>query len=278
MFYTDRRRLNTSPSLSEFELNRLASTINTHTTWRRELFDVGIFKDTILPSLSLHSSLALIAYAAGRETNSVETKDWLWSIAPVVNGWWSAVGRKVLIDGLPLRRALVLLSRPERLLLTGVTLWGGRLLYRVASRGYHPAIQACAVGLFSTGFALEVLVDWQLARWQASGRGEKRLCKEGVWSQMLLYGSNMLVPVEIFSSIVNYLFLRRIEGDKQTEACQEQRYSHSNREKYEDLRRFHKSHNAVWPKLDVLTSKWFWALVGAGVAGVATEKAINILL
>ncbi|KAH8673523.1 hypothetical protein BX600DRAFT_206965 [Xylariales sp. PMI_506] len=101
--------------------------------WHRELFDVGIFKDTILPSLSLHGSLAVLAYGIGRATDSVEAKDWLWPAAPIANAWWSAVGRK-LQRGLTLHQALTVLSRPERLLLTGVTLWGGRLLYRISSR------------------------------------------------------------------------------------------------------------------------------------------------
>lgn len=212
-----------------------------HQTWHRELFDVGIFKDTILPSLSFHGSLALVAYGIGRATDSVEAKDWLWPAAPIANAWWSAVGRK-LQRGLTLTQALTLLSRPERLLLTGVTLWGGRLLYRISSRsierrqsgkgtddpryeedkkdpnfwnkalftifvpealvqtlvtlpftapfhhqgkvlsGYHPVIQAIAVGLFSAGLALEVLADAQLAAYKKTTKDSSQVCKEGVWS------------------------------------------------------------------------------------------------
>ena len=40
-------------------------------------FDVGIFKDTLLPSLGLHSSFAVIAYGIARATNRVEVKDYL---------------------------------------------------------------------------------------------------------------------------------------------------------------------------------------------------------
>jgi hypothetical protein len=40
-------------------------------------FDVGIFKDTLLPSLGLHSSFAVIAYGIARGTNRVEVKDYL---------------------------------------------------------------------------------------------------------------------------------------------------------------------------------------------------------
>lgn len=220
-----------------------------HQTWHRELFDIGIFRDTILPSLSLHGSLALVAYGIGRATDSVEAKDWLWPAAPIANAWWSAVGRKVVYRGLTTTQALGLLSRPERLLLTGVTLWGGRLLYRIVSRsvkrrraaagteggskddpryeeakkadpagfwnsalfsifvpealiqtiitlpftapfhhqgkvltGYHPLIQGLAVGLFSAGFALEVLADAQLAAYKETAEDKRAVCKEGVWS------------------------------------------------------------------------------------------------
>ncbi|KAB5560123.1 hypothetical protein GE09DRAFT_1115792 [Coniochaeta sp. 2T2.1] len=97
------------------------------------LFDVGILRDTLAPSLALHSGLAVIAWSAARYTGRVEAKDWLWPSGQVINAWWSAVGRRVW-SGLTLAQALARLSWPERLLLSGVTLWGGRLLYRISSR------------------------------------------------------------------------------------------------------------------------------------------------
>jgi len=198
------------------------------------LFDVGILRDTLAPSLALHSGLALAAWGAARYTGRVEAKDWLWPSGQVVNAWWSAVGRKVY-SGLTLGQALARLSWPERLLLSGVTLWGGRLFYRIASRsvargmddpryeeekkeegywekslltnflpeavfqsliclpftapfrhegavltGYHPYVQMLAVGLFSAGFAMESLADYQLDRFKAEGG--KGTLGEGVWS------------------------------------------------------------------------------------------------
>ncbi|KAI0128990.1 hypothetical protein BJ170DRAFT_356224 [Xylariales sp. AK1849] len=322
--------------------------------WHREFFDVGIFKDTILPSLSLHSSLALIAYGVGRATNSVEAKDWLWPTAPIANAWWSAVGRKVK-RGLTLGQALSLLSRPERLLLTGVTLWGGRLLYRISSRsiarrqsrkgtddprydelkkdpgfwntalftvflpealvqtvitlpftapfhhqgkvltGYHPLVQGLAVGLFSAGLALEILADSQLDAYKETVHDETAVCKSGVWSlvrhpnylgdalvhfsfPLLLYGSDLLAPIEILGSIANYLFLRYVGGDKQTEAHQERRYSASNLEKHADFQKFKESHNSVWPKADVLKNQWLWIVVGTGAAGAVLEQGLSYVL
>jgi hypothetical protein len=97
------------------------------------LFDVGILKDTLVPSLTLHSGLALIAYGAARYTNRVEAKDWLWPSGQVVNAWWSAVGRR-LAQGYTVSQAFSRLSWHERVILTGVTLWGGRLFYRIVRR------------------------------------------------------------------------------------------------------------------------------------------------
>lgn len=198
------------------------------------LFDVGIFKDTLGPSLTLHSGLALIAYGAARYTQRVEAKDWLWPSGQVVNAWWSAIGRRVAA-GLTVSQAFRRLSWHERLMLTGVTLWGGRLFYRIATRsiqrgkddpryeeakkeegfwntalfkvfvpealfqmvislpftapfrhegavmmGYHPFIQMLAVGLYSSGLAMETLADYQLDQYKAEGG--TGILREGVWS------------------------------------------------------------------------------------------------
>lgn len=43
-----------------------------------------------------------------------------------------------------------------------------------------PVLEAAAIGLFSAGFALETLADWQLARHQAKEEGG--IMREGVWS------------------------------------------------------------------------------------------------
>lgn len=95
---------------------------------------VGIFQSTILPSIGFHSGLAITAYLASRATDRVDGKDFLWPTAPVLNAWWSAVGLKVLNNNLSLSAAWDTVSYPERLLLAGITIWGGRLLYRTASQ------------------------------------------------------------------------------------------------------------------------------------------------
>ncbi|KAF1950129.1 DUF1295-domain-containing protein [Byssothecium circinans] len=310
------------------------------------LFDVGILKDTLAPSLGLHSGLAIIAWGAARYTGRVEAKDWLWPSGQVANAWWSAVGRR-LIQGLTLSQVFHRLSWHERLVLTGVTLWGGRLFYRVSRRsiqrgrddprydvvkkeenfwnkslfttfipeaffqmlislpftapfrhegavlmGYHPYVQMAAVGLFSTGFALETLADYQLDQYKAEGG--TGILKEGVWSIVrhpnylgdafvhisfivLLYGSDMLAPIELLGPLANYLFLRFFGGEKEKAAYQNRRYSESHPEKFAELERFRGEKNSFWPSAKEFSNKWLWTVVGLGGVGVALEEVLRTL-
>ncbi|KAK8151120.1 hypothetical protein BC567DRAFT_188153 [Phyllosticta citribraziliensis] len=95
---------------------------------------VGLLQSAIIPSFGFHSGMSVIAYGISRYTNKIDGKDWLWPSAPVANAWWSAIGTRVLYDGLTLSDAWSSVTYPEKLLLTGVTAWGVRLFYRVASR------------------------------------------------------------------------------------------------------------------------------------------------
>ncbi|KAF3067137.1 hypothetical protein GL218_08862 [Daldinia childiae] len=95
---------------------------------------LGLLQHAVLPSFGFHSGLSLIAYGLGRYTDTVEAKDWLWPSAQVANAWWSAVGIPVVHEGLSLSAAWSALSYDQKLLLGGVSAWGLRLFYRVASR------------------------------------------------------------------------------------------------------------------------------------------------
>lgn len=327
------------------------------------LFDVGILKDTLVPSLTLHSGLAVIAWGAARYTQRVDAKDWLWPSGQVANAWWSAIGRR-LVQGFTVSQAFSRLSWHERLILTGVTLWGGRLFYRIARRsinrgkddprydeakkeegfwnsalfkvflpeaffqmlislpfsapfrhegavlnGYHPTIQMLAVGLFSSGLALETLADYQLDQYKAEGG--KGILREGVWSIVrnpkyipqpcmlfspklttssylgdalvhtsfivMLYGSDMLAPVELLGPLANYAFLRFFGGDAEKEKHQTRRYSASQPEKFAELEQFRREKNAFWPTAQELSNKWLWTVVGIGAAGVAVEQTLRAL-
>ena len=326
------------------------------------LFDVGILKDTLVPSLTLHSGLAIIAYGAARYTNRVEAKDWLWPSGQVVNAWWSAVGRR-LAQGYTVSQAFSRLSWHERVILTGVTLWGGRLFYRIVNRsiqrgeddpryaevkkeegfwnsalfkvfipeaffqmlislpftapfrhegavmtGYHPFVQMFAVGLFSSGLAMETLADYQLDQFKAEG--DKGIMREGVWSIVrnpkyvplfqspchslmsysylgdalvhisfivMLYGSDMLAPIELLGPAANYAFLRFFGGDAEKEKHQERRYSASHPEKFRELEKFRADKNAFWPSVDELSNKWLWTVLGVGGLGIAVEQTLRAL-
>ncbi|KAF6811847.1 duf1295 domain protein [Colletotrichum musicola] len=269
--------------------------------------DVGILRNTVFPSLKLHSGLAVLTYAADRATDRLEIKNWLWPSGQGINAWWSAVGRH-LVHGASLSSIWQSMNRTETLLLTGVTLWGGPLFYRVAERslsrghddpryeaGKSPAFwnkefftvylpeavfqtiislpftipfrhqgigtllapspewfNAAAVGLFSAGFALKVLADWQLSQFKRGDQDEKSVCKEGIWSlvrhpnylgdalvhlsfPLLLYASGMLSSIERLGPLANYAFLRYIGGDRENEESQEARYLRNNPEKKLDL-------------------------------------------
>lgn len=79
--------------------------------------------------------MSIAAYVASRATDRVEGKDWLRPVAVLSDAWWSALGTRVFYNNLTLGAAWSTISYPERALLAGVSIWGGRLFYRVASRG-----------------------------------------------------------------------------------------------------------------------------------------------
>jgi steroid 5-alpha reductase family enzyme len=201
---------------------------------------LGLVQSAVLPSFSFQAAFSTIAYGVSRYTGRAEGKDWYWPTGITLNAWWSAIGARVVNDGLSVSTAWSMLTYSEKLLLGGVTAWGGRLLYRIASRSISrgrddprydavkkdpgfwnkalytmfwpeavvqtlislpfvlpfraPAasIQASpvtsnatawhslAVFLFSTGFAIELLADAQLAHHKKSK--STGLCRENVWS------------------------------------------------------------------------------------------------
>lgn len=200
-------------------------TVHVHEPLAASLIDVGIFKDTLFPTFALNAGISVVAYGLGRATNTVATKDIAFPASQLLAAWWSAVGRRWYHYGLPLEQVLRMQSRPEKLLLTGVTAWAGYKLARAEYRyykaggdddpkysqmktkegfwngaiidtylpealistlvalpytapfrhqgavlsGYHPIMQSVAVGLYTAGFALDVVADMQ--RGEASGSG-----------------------------------------------------------------------------------------------------------
>lgn len=95
---------------------------------------IGLLQNALLPSFALHAGLSTVTYAVARYTNRAEAKDWLWPTGQVANAWWTAVGTRVVYDGLSVPSAWNSLGYTQKLLLTGVSAWGLRLFYRIATR------------------------------------------------------------------------------------------------------------------------------------------------
>ncbi|KAL4966083.1 DUF1295 domain protein [Aspergillus stella-maris] len=96
---------------------------------------LGLIQAAVVPSFNLHAAFSTVAYGVARYTDRAEGKDWLWPTGMTLNAWWSAIGSRVINDGLSVSTAWSSLSYGEKLLLGGVTAWGSRLFYRIATRG-----------------------------------------------------------------------------------------------------------------------------------------------
>jgi hypothetical protein len=95
---------------------------------------LGLLHSVVLPSFTLHAGLSAVAYGISRYTDRVEGKDFLWASGMTLNAWWSAVGSRVVNNGLSVSEAWSDLAYPQKLLLLGATAWGVRLTSRVVSR------------------------------------------------------------------------------------------------------------------------------------------------
>jgi hypothetical protein len=94
---------------------------------------------------------------------------------------------------------------------------------------------------------------------------------------VMLYGSDMLAPVELLGPIANYAFLRYFGGDAEKEKHQERRYSASHPEKFAELEKFREDKNSFWPRTEELSNKWLWTVLGIGGLGVVVEETLRTL-
>jgi hypothetical protein len=92
---------------------------------------------------------------------------------------------------------------------------------------------------------------------------------------VMLYGSDMLAPIELLGPIANYGFLRFFGGDAEKERSQERRYSASQPDKMAELQKFRADKNAFWPSMDELSNTWLWTVLGVGGLGIAVEQALR---
>ncbi|KAH6686893.1 hypothetical protein F5X68DRAFT_208173 [Plectosphaerella plurivora] len=122
------------PRASGAEQDRLGSHFGSRPTNPINATAVGLLQSAVLPSFGLHAGLSAVAYGVARYTDRAEVKDWLWPTGLTLNAWWSAIGSRVFNDGLSIPEAFSSLNYTEKLLLGGVTAWGLRLFYRIATR------------------------------------------------------------------------------------------------------------------------------------------------
>jgi len=82
---------------------------------------------------------------------------------------------------------------------------------------------------------------------------------------------------ELLGPIANYCFLRFFGGDAEKEKHQERRYSASHPEKFAELQKFQDDKNAFWPRMEELSNRWLWTVLGVGGLGVVIEETWRTL-
>ncbi|KAK7757882.1 hypothetical protein SLS62_000260 [Diatrype stigma] len=162
------------------------------------------------------------------------------------------------------------------------------------SGGVAALVHGLAVFLFGAGFALEVLADAQLEAHSRTDKADSELVREGVWSivrhpnylgdalvhlsfPILLLGAGVLHPIALLGPAANYLFLRFVGGDRQTEASQERRYSspaaEGNPAKLAQLKAYRRDKNSFWPAPSEAANRWTWIVFAAGAGAAVLEGA-----
>lgn len=144
-----------------------------------------------------------------------------------------------------------------------------------------------ALAFFGIGTTLEVAADTQ--RRAAARRGEKGLYTGGVWSivrhpnylgdalthlsfALLSVNTPAFHPALFLGPVANYLFLRFVGGDAESEPAQSERYSQFDPAKDAELKRYKRTTNAFWPALSELGNTWTWIVLAAGAGAVVVEK------
>ncbi|KAF3942307.1 hypothetical protein ABW19_dt0205786 [Dactylella cylindrospora] len=355
---------------------------------------IGLLTTHLLPSLTLHTSLSLVAYSAGRFTNRLDSKDLLWPSSLLVNAWYHGIVHPYMFGRAKgVWECLRDMGYSQKLILGGVSVWGVRLFvkvfmkvkgrrrddgryekYRVEAartvkeggdgeveremwnkaflgiflpeavvqsfvslgwsvlrysrrvvgspmtgaatvtgteglssipvvegvvtggggglerwRGYMHMI---AIATFAAGLALEMIADSQLKRGKRrrneDGGMFDGLVRDGVWSivrhpnylgdflvhlsfPLLALADGIFNPVMFLGPVTNYIFLRFIGGDKETEEYQMEKYEKENPKKYQELLEWKKQKNSFWPGWRELGNPWTWAIVGIGAVAAGVE-------
>ena len=86
----------------------------------------------------------------------------------------------------------------------------------------------------------------------------------------------MLAPIELLGPLANYIFLRYIGGDRQTEASQATRYQGKRKASF-DAYRADDDVNSFWPSVKQFGNQWLWSCVGLGVAFAGVEQGFHLM-
>lgn len=82
-------------------------------------------------------------------------------------------------------------------------------------------------------------------------------------------------PIVLLGPVANYVFLRFVGGDKQTEESQEVRYQVNDPTKYQQMREWRQENNSFWPSVRDLANPWALAVAGCGLIGVVVEEVLR---
>lgn len=93
---------------------------------------------------------------------------------------------------------------------------------------------------------------------------------------MLLYGSDLLAPIELLGPLVNYLYIRYRGGDAQGEAAAATDFAAEKKTAFEQYRS-QEGLNFMWPSLQQLQNQWVWVVVGAGALGAVIEQGVHMM-
>jgi hypothetical protein len=91
---------------------------------------------------------------------------------------------------------------------------------------------------------------------------------------LLLYSTGCFHPLALLGTQANYIFLRAISGDKESEASQEERYKAEDPVKLDQLETRRTEKNGFWPRLQEIANPCTWVVVGAGGIGIVAEKLL----
>lgn len=94
---------------------------------------------------------------------------------------------------------------------------------------------------------------------------------------LMLYGSDMLAPLELLGPVASYVFLRYYSGDKQTDGGQSKLYGVEDAMVMAQKESYRQDKNDFWPSLAEAQNPWVWVVLGCGLAGVGIERAFRML-